>query len=49
MYIITGYTYTELLKKPDAFYLLQTRKKQKKNIKLSRYAYFDKKTLEIIL
>ena len=48
MYIVTGYTYTELLKKPDAFYLLQTRKKQK-IIELSRYAYFNKKTLESIL
>ena len=34
------YIYTWLLKKPDTFYLLQTRKE------LSRYAYFNNKTLE---
>ena len=39
--------YTELLKKPDTFYLLLTRKKQ--IIDLSLYAYFSNKTLESIL
>ena len=39
--------YTELLKKPDTFYLLQTRKYQ--IIDLSLYAYFNNKTLKSIL
>ena len=39
--------YTLLLKKPGTFYLLQTRKLQ--IIELSRYAYFNNKTLERIL
>ena len=38
--------YTELLKKPDTFQLLQTSKSQ--IIELSRYAYFKSKTLESI-
>ena len=39
--------YTELLKKPDTFQLLQTSKQQ--TIELSQYAYFKSKTLESIL
>ena len=39
--------YTELLKKPDTFHLLQTCKYQIKE--LSRYAYFNNETLESIL
>ena len=40
----TPILYTKVLKKPDTFYLLQTRKFQ--NIKLIRYGYFNIKTLE---
>ena len=46
-HISVSMTYTELLKKPDTFQMLQTSKKQ--IIELSRYAYFNNKTLESIL